>query len=172
MPGTWSESPFLAGCFWTAATRVETDSGLGCGTGNNNQGSPATACKLHLQAILYLRSLKLRNTCAVAEGLENPLLPGEIFFTCPWCLFEQNLLCLCSRSPPLTENGFPLWSTCCHVESMCISEASLHFRRPAPTWSMRRGSHRQSKNDQMISPYLDMECGTGRRVDVKPTMVA
>ena len=32
------------------------------------------------------------------------------------------------------------------VESMCISEASLHFRRPAPTWSMRRGSHRQSKS--------------------------
>ena len=30
---------------------------------------------------------------------------------------------------------------------MCISEASLHFRRPAPTWSMRRGSHRQSTND-------------------------
>ena len=27
------------------------------------------------------------------------------------------------------------------VESMCISEASLHFRRPAPTWSMRIGSH-------------------------------
>ena len=32
------------------------------------------------------------------------------------------------------------------VESMCISEASLHFRRPAPTWSMRRGSHRQSNS--------------------------
>ena len=32
------------------------------------------------------------------------------------------------------------------VESMCISEASLHFRRPAPTWSMRRGSHRQSSS--------------------------
>ena len=30
------------------------------------------------------------------------------------------------------------------VENLCISETSLHFRRPAPTWSMRRGSHRQS----------------------------
>ena len=24
------------------------------------------------------------------------------------------------------------------VENLCISEASLHFRRPAPTWSMRK----------------------------------
>ena len=87
---------------------------------------------------VYSRSLKLRNTCAVAEGLENPLPPGEIFFTCPWCLFEQNSLCLCSRSPPLSQNGFPLWSTCCHVENLCISEASIHFRRPAPSWSMRK----------------------------------
>ena len=33
------------------------------------------------------------------------------------------------------------------VENLCISEASLHFRRPAPTWSMRRVDLGQAHSD-------------------------
>ena len=50
----------------------------------------------------------------------------------------------------------------------CHPEARMDLERPFGMMDMTKAK----ENDQMISPYLDMECGSGRRVDVKPTMVA
>ena len=50
----------------------------------------------------------------------------------------------------------------------CHPEARMDLERPFGMMDSTKGKG----NDQMISPYLDMECGTGRRVDVKPTIVA
>jgi len=50
----------------------------------------------------------------------------------------------------------------------CHPEARMDLERPFGMMDSTKGK----ENDQMISPYLDMECGTGRRVDVKPTIVA
>ena len=40
------------------------------------------------------------------------------------------------------------------VENLCISEASIHFRRPAPSWSMRkRVTYRASPEYGLISNF-------------------
>ena len=61
-----------------------------------------------------------------------------------------------------------------------LREGCEHFSRmemegPAVA-NFRLDSSEGKPKDQMTSPYLDMECGRGRRVvsgqDVKPTMVA
>ena len=46
------------------------------------------------------------------------------------------------------------WDGMVIVENLCISEASLHFRRPAPTWSMRkRVTYRASPKYRLISIF-------------------
>ena len=39
------------------------------------------------------------------------------------------------------------------VENLCISEASLHFRRPAPTWSMRKRVTYRAQTLQHFQPF-------------------
>ena len=56
-----------------------------------------------------------------------------------------------------------------------LPETSMEMEGPAIA-NFRLDSSQSKPKDQMVSPYLDMECGRGRRVvsgqDVKPTMVA
>merc|ERR1711973_1025594 len=59
--------------------------------------------------------------CSRGGSRKTRCLPEKSSSRAPWCLFEQDSLCLCSRSPPLSQNGFPLRGTCCHVENLCIS---------------------------------------------------
>ena len=49
-------------------------------------------------------------------------------------------------------HGFKLFHLV-SVENLCISEASLHFRRPAPTWSMRRGSHTEQESKGKMGDF-------------------
>ena len=56
-----------------------------------------------------------------------------------------------------------------------LPETRMEMEGPAIA-NFRLDSSQSKPKDQMVSPYLDMECGRGRRVvsgqDVKPTMVA
>ena len=60
-------------------------------------------------------------------------------------------------------------------EKFCLPETRMEMEGPAIA-NFRLDSSQSKPKDQMTSPYLDMECGRGRRVvsgqDVKPTMVA
>merc|ERR1711952_127082 len=54
------------------------------------------------KSVVYSRWL--RNTCAVVEGLKNPLPPGEIFFTCPVVSFRTRpALSLLTKTTFVTE---------------------------------------------------------------------
>ena len=81
----------------------------------------------------------------------NPLsMTGQMFNNCRrhpgWWHFEvpmQEILSQCDKSCfnivfSLGKQSEMLLWLLIFVENLCISEASLHFRRPAPTWSMRK----------------------------------
>merc|ERR1711974_15971 len=57
-----------------------------------------------------------------------------------------------------------------------VEEYKREEREGAAIANFRLDSTQSKPKDQITSPYLDMECGRGRRVvsgqDVKPTMVA
>ena len=81
----------------------------------------------------------LRNTCAVAEGLENPLPPGEIFFTCPLVSFRTKLALSLLTKPTfvhrtdfLFEALVAMLRTCVFLRHPYISAAQLQ------EWSMRK----------------------------------
>ena len=62
--------------------------------------------------------------------------------------FSTTEKCMCPSLKQYTVCVFIL------VENLCISEASLHFRRPAPTWSMRkRVTYRASPKYRLISIF-------------------
>ena len=58
-------------------------------------------------------------------------------------------------------------------QKFCLPETRMEMEGPA---NFHPNSSQSKSKDQVTSPYLDMECGRGRRVvggrDVKPTMVA
>ena len=84
------------------------------------------------KSVLYSRLL--RNTCAVAEGLENPLPPGEIFFTCPLVSFRTKLALSLLTKPTfvhrtdfLFEALVAMLRTCVFLRLPYISAAQLRL---------------------------------------------